>query len=98
MTDMSQGLRCSGSGDLRPWEPVWRAMRGGNEKSLSLSIIELTPSGLTAALPIDLSSQRGLMVSPFYFKRTKYFRDNLTLAIESVSSILARDNDFSLSQ
>ena len=37
---------------------------------------------LTAVLPIELSSQLGLVASLIQFKCTKYFRDDLTLVFE----------------
>ena len=53
------------------------------KNSLSRAGLELASSGfLTAALPIELSSQLGLVTSFIQFKCTKYFRDDLTLVFE----------------
>ena len=53
------------------------------KNSLSRAGFELTSSGFqTAALPIELSSQLGLVASLIQFKCTKYFRDDLTLVFE----------------
>ena len=49
---------------------------------------ELAPSGFrSAALPIELFSPRGLVVTFYRFKCAKYFRDNLTLIHERMYSV-----------
>ena len=53
------------------------------KNSLARAEFELASSGIqTAALPIELSSQQGLVASLIQFKCTKYFRDDLTLVLE----------------
>ena len=53
------------------------------KNSLARAGFELAPSVFkTAVLPIELSSQRGLVASLIQFKWTKYFHHDLTLVLE----------------
>ena len=53
------------------------------KNSLSRAVFKLASSGFkTAALPIELSSQLGLVASVVQFKCTKYFRDDLMPVFE----------------
>ena len=46
-----------------------------------------------AALPIELSSQQGLVASLIQFKCTKYFRDDLMLVMKLVFRISEDDSE-----
>ena len=66
------------------------------KNSLSRAGFQLASSGfLTAALPIELSSQLGLVASLILFKCTKCFRDDLTLVFEDAQCFNSISEPFS---
>ena len=69
--------------DIKNYIHINLTLQRTTKNSLSRAGFELASSGfLTAALPIEPSSQLGLVTSFIQFKCSQYFRDDLTLAFE----------------
>ena len=70
--------------DMKNWIHINLTRQSTTKNSFFRAGFKLASSGFkTAALPIELSSQLGLVASLIQFKCAKYFCDDLTLVFEN---------------